>query len=144
MRTSRSQRCRGEAPQRAHAGAGAAVECGGGEQLARSVRAAAGRRWRAAACARASAARVAGSAQTMWLASLSTAPVAAQSVPQSTITRPWAARASREQGAEMLRLGLRVVRAGGEASRRRPWLELDERSRGRLPVGDLLGELARG
>ena len=42
----------------------------------------------------------------------------------------------------MLRLGLRAAPGwGGEQAETR--LELDERSRGRLPVGHLLGELAK-
>ena len=89
--------------------------------------------------ARATAARSAVTVQRMWVASSRTGRAAAQAVPQSTMTRPWAARASRSSARTSAASGeADGMRGGGDHAQAR--VELDKRTLGRTPIGDVPGQ----
>ena len=140
MRTSRSQRCLARCRSARTLALRAAIECGGGEQLAPALRA--GQDVAVEQGLRAGERGPGGGQRPDDVAGF-VEHGACRGPVGSAVDDHEAVGGARfaQQGAEMLRLGLRVA-AGWGGEQAQTWLELDERSRGRLPVGHLLGELA--
>ena len=127
MRTSRSQRCLARCRSARTLALVRGPQCGGGQELARASGRGAGCRLSSRACARASAAGVAGSVQTMWVAASSTGLGRWPSRRRSRRPRGRGRRARRRAARGAAPASVVRARRGGGGDQPQPRRELDER-----------------